>query len=123
MKNAGRIAGCGLLVAAALLAGCRKKSDPQNAAAAPPVHVDTTDNNPMDGVSDQQLEAKAQALTPEQAAAQGMVDTTTHLEDEGSPLDTTAPGGSKMTDTTAGVSKAKAAAGRSSNGAPARTKP
>jgi hypothetical protein len=82
MRNAGRLAGCGLLLAAAVLGGCRKGGgDDRN--AGPPVQVDTSDNTPMNGVSDEQLKEQAKALTPEQAAAQGMVDTTTHIEDLG----------------------------------------
>ncbi|HEX6748667.1 MAG TPA: hypothetical protein VF092_15320 [Longimicrobium sp.] len=81
MTNAGRIAGCGLVLAAAVLGGCGKGDDDR--ASGPPVQVDTANNTPMDGVSDAQLKQQAQALTPEQAAAQGMVDTTTHIEDLG----------------------------------------
>ena len=95
MTNAGRIAGCGLVVAAAVLGGCGKKDDDR--ASGPPVEVDTANTAPMDGVSDAQLKQQAQALTPEQAAAQGMVDTTTHIEDLGGQ-DTT-PAGAANNDT------------------------
>lgn len=96
MRNAGRRAGCGLLLAAAVLGGCAKR-DGDDRAAGSPVQVDTADNTPMNGVSDEQLKEQAKALTPEQAAAQGMVDTTTHIEDLGGQ-DTTAAGAAK-TDT------------------------
>jgi hypothetical protein len=96
MKRFGRIAGCGLMAAAALLGGCRKGGD-NDRAAGPPVQVDTADNTPMNGVSDEQLKEQAKALTPEQAAAQGMVDTTTHIEDLGGQDST--PAGAANNDT------------------------
>ena len=95
MTNAGRLVGCGLVLAAVVLGGCGKSDDER--AAGPPVQVDTANNTPMDGVSDAQLKQQAQALTPEQAAAQGMVDTTTHIEDLGGQ-DTT-PAGAASNDT------------------------
>ena len=82
MTKAGRFAGCGLVLAAAVLGGCGKGGG-DDRAGGPPVQVDTANNTPMDGVSDAQLKQEAQALTPEQAAAQGLVDTTTHIEDLG----------------------------------------
>ncbi|HEX8905589.1 MAG TPA: hypothetical protein VF771_12135 [Longimicrobiaceae bacterium] len=115
MTNVGRLAGCGLLLAAAVLGGCKKGDGDR--AAGPPVQVDTSNNTPMDGVSDEQLKQQAQALTPEQAAAQGMVDTTTHIEDLGGQ-DTT-PAGAANNDT---ATKAAATAATASPSAPA-TKP
>lgn len=50
---------------------------------APPAAVrrDTANPDWEDGLSAQQIEAKARALSPEEAAAQGLtVDTTIHLE-------------------------------------------
>ncbi|MBV9110581.1 MAG: hypothetical protein JO306_14320 [Gemmatimonadetes bacterium] len=96
MRNAGRLAGCGLLLAAAMLGGCKKGRD-DDRSAGPPVQVDTSDNTPMNGVSDQQLKEQAKALTPEQAAAQGLVDTTTHIEDLGGQDST--PAGAANNDT------------------------
>jgi len=96
MTNAGRFAGCGLVLAAAVLGGCGKGGD-DDRAAGPTVQVDTANNTPMDGVSDAQLKQQAQALTPEQAAAQGMVDTTTHIEDLGGQDST--PAGAASNDT------------------------
>jgi hypothetical protein len=96
MRNAGRLAGCGLLLAAAVLGGCKKGGD-DDRTAGPPVQVDTSDNTPMNGVSDEQLKEQAKALTPEQAAAQGLVDTTTHIEDLGGQDST--PAGAANNDT------------------------
>ena len=96
MTNVGRFVGCGLVLAAAVLGGCSKGSD-DDAANGPPVQVDTANNTPMDGVSDAQLKEQAQPLTPEQAAAQGLVDTTTHIEDLGSQDST--PAGAANNDT------------------------
>jgi hypothetical protein len=96
MRRAGRIAGCGLVLAAVVAGGCRKGGD-DDRANGPPVQVDTANNAPMDGVSDEQLKSQAQALTPEQAAAAGMVDTTTHIEDLGGQDST--PAGAANNDT------------------------
>ena len=79
MIRAVRVAVCGVALAAAL-AGC-KKDDDSGATNLGPVNVDTANNTPMDGMSDEQLKRQAQALTPEQAAAAGVaVDTTIHVE-------------------------------------------
>lgn len=82
MTRARRMAGCGLVLAAAVAGGCKRGGD-DDRQSGPPVQVDTANSAPMDGVSDEQLKSQAQALTPEQAAAAGMVDTTTHIEDLG----------------------------------------
>jgi hypothetical protein len=82
---------------AAVLAGCRK-DDEGGASNLGPVHVDTANNTPMDGVSDEQLKSQAQALTPEEAAARGVaVDTTIHVENLGSSDST--PAGAANNDT------------------------
>jgi hypothetical protein len=82
---------------AAVLAGC-KKGDEGGASNLGPVHVDTANNTPMDGVSDEQLKSQAQALTPEEAAARGVaVDTTIHVENLGSSDST--PAGAANNDT------------------------
>lgn len=101
MKAGARAAGCGALVAAALLGGCHKKAN-DDAANAAPVHIDTADNTPMNGVSDEQLKQQAQALTPEQAAAAGMQQDSIHIEDLG---DDSTPGAAKK-DTASRASKA-----------------
>lgn len=68
-------------IVAALLAGCRGGGDEQE---GPPVAVDTTNKDWADGLSAQQVEAQARAMTPEQAAAAGVaVDTTIHMENLG----------------------------------------
>jgi hypothetical protein len=101
MKNAVRFAGCGLVLAAVALAGCKKDNE-GNASDLGPVKVDTANNQPLDGVSDTQLKEQAQALTPEQAAAQGVtVDSTIHVENLGSEDST--PAGAANNDTTTGV--------------------
>jgi len=98
MIRAVRVAGWGVVLAA-VLAGCNK-GDEGGATNLGPVHVDTANNTPMDGVSDDQLKAQAQALTPEEAAARGVaIDTTIHVENLGSQ-DTT-PAGAANNDTAA----------------------
>ncbi|HEV7586883.1 MAG TPA: hypothetical protein VGO40_02040 [Longimicrobium sp.] len=86
MIRAVRVAGCGVVLAAAVLAAGCKQRDDGGATNLGPVHVDTANNTPMDGVSDEQLKRQAQALTPEEAAARGVaIDTTIHVENLGSP--------------------------------------
>lgn len=96
MIRAVRVAGLGMALAA-VLAGC-KKDDEGGASNLGPVNVDTANNTPMDGVSDEQLKSQAQALTPEEAAARGVaVDTTIHVENLGSSDST--PAGAANNDT------------------------
>jgi len=102
MTGAVRVAVCGVALAA-VLAGC-KRDDDTGATNLGPVHVDTANNTPMDGMSDEQLKRQAQALTPEQAAAAGMpVDTTIHDENLGSSDSTRA--GAAGGDTSARAAK------------------
>lgn len=54
-------------------------------AQPPSVDVDSTNKDAMDGLSTQQIEEEAVPLTPEEAAARGIVDTTIHLENLGTP--------------------------------------
>jgi len=97
MTRAVRLAGCGVVLAV-LAAGC--KQDEGGASDLGPVRVDTANNAPMDGVSDEQLKRQAQALTPEEAAARGVaVDTTIHVENLGSQDST--PAGAAGNDTAA----------------------
>jgi len=70
--------------------GC-KGSGAENSSDAPSVSIDTTNNEPLDGSSTRQVQQQAEALTPEEAAARGMVDTTIHLENLSSS-DSTPPG-------------------------------
>jgi hypothetical protein len=68
-------AGAALLMAAA---GCGGGDDVQGTPAA---QVDTTNTDALDGMSSREVEAKAEALTPEQAAARGIVvDSSIHVE-------------------------------------------
>ena len=63
----------------------------ENGSDAPAARIDTTNTEPLDGSSTRQVQQQAEALTPEQAAARGMVDTTIHLENLSSS-DSTPPG-------------------------------
>ena len=69
-----------LTLGALLLTGaCR----PGGGEETPPAAqiVDTTNADALDGLSSEQVSAKAEALTPEQAAARGIaVDTSIHVE-------------------------------------------
>lgn len=97
-----------MLSLAVLAAGCRKDDDAASGDLGP-VHVDTANNTPMDGVSDDQLKSQAQALTPEEAAARGVaVDTTIHVENLGSSDST--PAGAANNDTATKAAAAPAPA-------------
>jgi hypothetical protein len=79
-----------VLLAGAL--GCRSGGT-EDARPAAQI-VDTTNSDALDGLSSQEVSAKAEALTPEQAAARGIaVDTTIHVENLSSQ-DSTPPGAS-----------------------------
>jgi hypothetical protein len=66
-----------LLVAVPLLAACGRGGDGEAGAA----RMDTANASWEDGLSAQQVEIEARALSPEEAEAQGLaVDTTIHLE-------------------------------------------
>jgi hypothetical protein len=98
MIRAVRVAGCGVVLAAAVLAAACNRGDDGGASSLGPVHVDTANDAPLDGVSDEQLKRQAQALTPEEAAARGVaVDTTIHVENLGSQDST--PAGAANNDT------------------------
>jgi hypothetical protein len=82
-----RSAATGALIIASAVA-CRGG----DADDAPSSRVDTTNTDALDGLSSQEVEAKAEALTPEQAAARGIVvDSTIHVENLSS-TDSTPPG-------------------------------
>lgn len=83
-----RAALAGALLLSATACGGKGEDDEVN---APPVAIDTTNADLMDGTSMQQVQANAEALTPEQAAQRGLVDTTIHLENLSSS-DSTPPG-------------------------------
>jgi hypothetical protein len=79
-----------LVVAVAAAAGCKGNSG-EAGANAPAAPIDTTNDSQWDGSSTQQVQQQAEALTPEQAAQRGLVDTTIHLENLSSS-DSTPPG-------------------------------
>ena len=66
---------------ALLLAACGGRGE---GGAAPPESgvMDTTNQQAIDGLSRRQIERQAQPMTPEQAEALGLVDTTIHIESE-----------------------------------------
>lgn len=67
-----------VVAGAVLLAGCPSKKDE---AAQAPARIDTTNAEWEDGLSSQQVQSEAEALSPEEAAAKGFpVDTSIHLE-------------------------------------------
>jgi hypothetical protein len=70
------------LACCAAAGACRGEGD---AAEAGRVEVDSTNKDAMDGLSTQQIEEAAVPLSPEEAAARGIVDTTIHLENLGTP--------------------------------------
>jgi len=84
-----------VLAMALLAAGCGRGGDEEAGAA---VDVDTTNKDWADGLSTSQVEAQAEAMTPEEAAARGVADAGIHLESLGSQ-DTT-PAGAQNNDTT-----------------------
>jgi hypothetical protein len=73
-----------------LSAACGGKGE-DDEANAPAAAIDTTNEDPMDGTSTHQVQQLGEALTPEQAAQRGLVDTTIHLENLSSS-DSTPPG-------------------------------
>jgi hypothetical protein len=80
-----------LALAAAALGGCSSGGEggQEPGAAA----IDTTNDNPLDGLSTQQVQREAQAISPDQADQQGLVDSTIHLENLSS-TDSAPPGAS-----------------------------
>lgn len=75
-------------VALFVAAGCNRGGEREAGAAA---QIDTTNSEQLDGLSTDQVLEQARAMSPEEAAARGMIDTTIHLENLGSQ-DTTPPG-------------------------------
>ena len=66
------------LAACLLLAACPGRGEDEEARR---VRMDTANGNWEDGLSADQVESEARALSPEEAEAQGLtVDTTIHLE-------------------------------------------
>lgn len=80
-------------VCACAAAGCKRGERP----AAGPAKMDTTNANWEDGLSAEQVQDSARALSPEEAAQMGLaVDTTIHLE-QLDPRDTMGGGGAQPT--------------------------
>jgi len=77
---------CALFVG--MMAGCNRS---QEAEAPGSAAIDTTNDNALDGLSTRQVEREAQSVSDEQAAREGLVDTTIHLENLSSS-DSTPPG-------------------------------
>ncbi|MEW5929968.1 MAG: hypothetical protein AB1941_21140 [Gemmatimonadota bacterium] len=77
-----------LALPAVLLAGCGRGGAGGAAAAdSAAAATDTTNRQALDGLSAQQVEAEASSMTPEQAEALGIVDSTIHVESLQSPDD------------------------------------
>ncbi len=83
-----RAALAGALLLSAIACGGSGEDDEANAPAAA---IDTTNTDLLDGSSTQQVQANAEAISPEEAARRGLVDTTIHLENLSSS-DSTPPG-------------------------------
>lgn len=75
------------LLCALLAAGCGRDQGGSAAAADTAAVVDTTNRQALDGMSADQVRAEASSMTPEQAEALGIVDTTIHVESLQSPDD------------------------------------
>jgi hypothetical protein len=86
-----------LVAALALAAACGGEGDAADERAGPAAALDTTNADEMDGMSAQQVENQAQAMTPEQAEQAGIVDTTIHVENlqssDSTPAGVVAPEG------------------------------
>lgn len=68
-----------LLLAMAVAAACQPAAEPGADAARSP--MDTTDTAGANGLSTQQIEQRAEAMSPARAESLGIVDTTIHLEE------------------------------------------
>ena len=70
-----------------LAAGCGRGGGGAAAGDSAAAETDTTNRQALDGLSAQQVEAEATSMTPEQAEALGIVDSTIHVESLQSPDD------------------------------------
>jgi hypothetical protein len=70
-----------------LAAGCRSGGGESAASADAAAETDTTNRQALDGLSAEQVQAEASSMTPEQAEALGIVDSTIHVERLQSPDD------------------------------------
>lgn len=79
-----------LLALFAVVPAC---GDDGEQADAGPAQTDTTNQDPLDGLSSEQIQEQARPMTPEEAAAAGIaVDTSVHLENLGEPDSALIPG-------------------------------
>jgi hypothetical protein len=67
---------CTLAAALPLLAACPGRGD---GSAEGTARMDTTNQDPLDGLSAEELQRRVEPMTPEEAAEMGIVDTTIHL--------------------------------------------
>lgn len=67
------------------LPACGRGGGGERTAAADSAAVDTTNNDPLDGLSGQQIEQQARPISPDSAAKMGL-DTTANLEEETSDV-------------------------------------
>jgi hypothetical protein len=70
-----------------LAAGCARDEAGSAAAGGAAAESDTTNRQALDGLSAEQVQAEASSMTPEQAEALGIVDSTIHVERLQSPDD------------------------------------
>lgn len=70
------------LVVALVGGACDRLDDRPAAAGVNPPVVDTTNRDPMDGLSRQQIERSAQPMSPAQAEQMGIIDSTIVVEDQ-----------------------------------------
>lgn len=70
-----------------LAAGCARGGGESAASADAAAETDTTNRQALDGMSAEQVQAEASSMTPEQAEALGIVDSTIHVERLQSPDD------------------------------------
>lgn len=90
------VRGAALLVTALAmvsLSGCRRGEGGRAGDAT--VEVDTTNRDALDGMSADELRDRAQAISPAEAQQRGLLDTTVHVEQLGSPDSVTPPAGTR----------------------------
>jgi hypothetical protein len=74
-----------VLAGVLLLAGCGRGGGEERGALADTARMDTTNQQEMDGLSREQIQQRARAMSPAQAEALGIVDTTIHVENLDNP--------------------------------------
>jgi hypothetical protein len=70
---------CALAAALPLLAACPGRGE---GAADGTARMDTTNQDPLDGLSAEELQRRVEPMTPEEAAAMGIIDTTIHVTEQ-----------------------------------------